>query len=77
MVMPDADFELQFGPVWLWVEQGRTGNWTELRWQRAHCCAELTRGAWEVLGVNVDFQIYPESWSEMTFMSPRLLVVKL
>lgn len=64
LLLPDVEFEKLFGPVQQWVEEGRTGNWSEVRWNWSKYCTRLTHSGWEELGTNIDFQIYPESWAK-------------
>lgn len=75
LLLPDDKFEELFGPVRRWVIEGETGNWTELRWNWSRLCTKLTKEACEVLGANIDFQIYPESWARMEYgREPRILL---
>jgi hypothetical protein len=67
--LDDDDFALRYlGAVSAriavprWIEQGRTGQWTKIRWDWSADCTKRTKRAWKVTNLNVDFQVYPASW---------------
>lgn len=68
--LPDEEFGLRYGlamnaeeAVKRWVEQGATGEWTNIRWRWSDDCVKRTKRAWKNTNLNVDFQVYPESYA--------------
>ena len=59
--MPDSDFEVRFGNVQDWVNEGGSGQWTDVRWRWSRQCVKDTKAGWYATGLNIDFQIYPKS----------------
>jgi hypothetical protein len=66
-ILSDAQFAERFGPVDVWVREGETGQWTDVRLKWSRFCTRLTKQAWRLTGQNVDFQVYPRSWSEKEY----------
>lgn len=71
MYMADDEFERRFGPVDKWVEEGGTGDWTEVRWRWSQTCVKECKDAWFAMKLNVDFQIYPVSHCEKAYSRQR------
>lgn len=80
--LPDADFALHYAGaksaetvVARWIEQGLTGQWTQLRFRWSADCTKRTKRAWKLTNQNVDFQVYPLSWCEQHYAdAPRLRI---
>jgi hypothetical protein len=80
--LDDDDFTLRYASavcsanaVKQWLEEGHTGAWTQLRWNWSADCTKRTKHAWKLTNMNVDFQVYPETYCEMRFSSaPRLRI---
>lgn len=67
--LPDADFALRYAGamsaemvVKKWTEQGLTGAWTQIRWRWSADCVKRVMRAWKLTNINIDFQVYPQSW---------------
>jgi hypothetical protein len=69
--MPDDLFNVRFGLVKLWIEEGATGNYTNLRWKWSEECVDKTQKGWNDTLMNIDFQIYPKSYCEAMFKDKK------
>lgn len=56
-LISDWDFELRFGPVLEFLEEGQTGKYTEIRWSWARECSKQWRAGCSETGMNLDFKI--------------------
>lgn len=71
--LSDYDFSLRYGDPGQWMTEGCTGEWTDVRWRWSDDCVKQTKRAARRTGLNVDFQIYPEShWNALYADSPRV-----
>ena len=57
--IPDREFELRYGSVNDWVEQGKTGLWTEIRWKWANDCIKKSSDIIKSTGIQIDFKVQP------------------
>jgi hypothetical protein len=64
LVLADSAFAQRYGlsPA-AWKREGDTGDWSEARWSWAAECAGLALAASELMGVEVDFQVQPQSYA--------------
>jgi hypothetical protein len=62
--LPDSDFKRMFGDPKKWETEGDRGTWTDLRWKWSDECVKMSRWWFEHTGLNIDFQIYPESYGK-------------
>ncbi len=70
----DIQFWDRFGASQKWMEEGETGDWTEVRWVWSEVCTAWTKEGCDCTGLNIDFQIYPfEKWLEF-LGQPQLLL---
>lgn len=62
-IIPDEEFEMRYGPVKDWEEEGRTGIWTEGRWKWADDCAKKWRHGQQFIQNRgtIDFKVLPQS----------------
>jgi len=59
--MEDRWFEIHFGPVADWEEQGKTGHWGRARHSWSRFCVVLTGWGIQMTGLNLDVQVKPAS----------------
>lgn len=58
-VIPNDEFTLRFGDVYKWLDEGGTGQWTDVRWRWSdHCVKKWKQGCLET-GLNLDFKVIP------------------
>jgi hypothetical protein len=69
--MPDAEFEVRFGSVRRWLDEGAIGNWTQVRWRWSDECVKRSKQAWQEISGLVDFQVYPASYCRRLFAKKR------
>lgn len=80
--LPDADFALRYAgamkaeaAVARWVEQGLTGAWQRIRWRWSADCTHHTKRTWKLTNLNIDFQVYPMSYCQVSYAdAPRLRI---
>lgn len=80
--LADDDFALHYSgavsasvAIPRWIEQGRTGQWTKIRWDWSADCTKRTKRAWKLTNLNIDFQVYPASWcSEHYANEPKIRI---
>lgn len=66
--LPDGAFEARYGgTVADWIEQGRTGQWGDVRWNWSKDCTRQTHRGWRETPMNVDLQVYPASWGAQEY----------
>lgn len=71
--LPDDDFTRMFGSVAAWEEQGNTGLWTDVRHHWSQECVKGSKEFYYRTGLNVDFQVYPETYALGVYRKrPRL-----
>lgn len=76
ITIPDEDFAARFGgTAQEWAAQGETGEWGSVRWKWSDECVKLTKRHWKTTALNVDIQIYPESYVQKKYADlPRLRI---
>lgn len=52
-------FRVRFGDPERWRQEGRTGQYTCVRWRWSDECVKRTRQGWRETRLNVDVQLYP------------------
>lgn len=67
IIVPDEEFVIRFGNVEEWEIEGATGEWTDIRWKWADECIKRVKSGWGATGLNIDFQIYPESHTKRVY----------
>lgn len=76
LILPDEQFEILIGNVNSWIYQIETGQWKEECYKWSKMCTQETHYFWHETGLNIDFQIYPESFSRKRYGHlPKLLLV--
>lgn len=75
--LPDNAFEARYGgTVADWIEQGRTGQWGDVRWNWSEDCTRQTHLGWRETPMNVDLQVYPASWATQEYGErPRVVLI--
>lgn len=57
--IPDKEFELRFGSVDDWMQEGGTGLWTDVRWKWASRCAKDSLDGMKETKLQIDFKVQP------------------
>lgn len=57
--IPDNEFQLRYGDVNAWMDQGLTGIWTEIRWRWPDDCVKRSLDGMEATGLIIDFKVQP------------------
>lgn len=60
-IISDKSFEIRFGNVDDWMQQGGTGLWTEVRWKWADASVRTTEEGMSLTKLPIDFKVYPET----------------
>lgn len=71
IVLSELAFTRRFGDPKTWQEEGITGRWTDVRWRWSNEC--IKQGLWAsgYTGLNVDFQIFPDSAAKIYKVRPK------
>jgi hypothetical protein len=77
IILPDEDFERHFGDVDAWCHEGTSGQWTEIRWRWSDACVRGSKQGWRECALNIDFQIYPESYADIIYPEGSFPRIKL
>lgn len=56
-IIPDREFELRYGPVELWGQEGDTGLWAETRWKWSDDCVKKSLHGMEETKLCIDFKV--------------------
>jgi hypothetical protein len=73
ITLADADFKARYGDPHKWEMEGCNGEWTDIRWRWSDDCVKRSKQLSAILGLNVDFQVYPRSYARKRFKGkPRL-----
>jgi hypothetical protein len=72
ITLSDADFATRYGDPKAWVDEGRTGKWTDVRWRWSDDCVKQSKVASSRLQLNCDVQVYPASYAKAFAGKPRL-----
>ena len=80
LILPDDVFALRYANsyrsdavVQQWVKEGDTGHFTDLRWDWSDECVRYARHGARHTRLNIDFQVYPESYHQRFFADkPRV-----
>jgi len=59
--MDNKWFEVHFGPIATWEEEGKTGRWGPARHSWSRLCVALTAWGVQMTGLNLDVQVKPAS----------------
>jgi len=59
--IPDEEFQLRYGSVNDWMQEGGTGLWTEVRWRWSDDCVKRALDGMDYTGLIVDFKVQPMS----------------
>ncbi len=65
--MPDSIFKKLFGSPEIWEQEGKTGQWTNIRSGWSDICVKITEDGWEHTQLQLDCQICPLSYSERAY----------
>lgn len=57
--IPDDEFELRYGDVNLWLQEGGTGLWTDVRWKWADDCVKKSLDGMRCTKLQIDFKVQP------------------
>ena len=57
--IPDNEFELRYGSVDDWCQEGGTGLWTEVRWKWADDCSKKSLDGMRDTKLQIDFKVQP------------------
>jgi hypothetical protein len=57
--IPDHEFELRYGSVNDWLQEGGTGLWTEVRWKWSDDCVKKSLDGMRDTGLQIDFKVQP------------------
>lgn len=57
--IPDAEFELRYGSVGQWSDEGGTGIYTEVRWKWGDDCVKRSLDGMQDTGLIIDFKVQP------------------
>lgn len=57
--IPDEEFELRYGKVGIWLQEGETGLWTEVRWKWADDCVKKSLDGMRDTKLQIDFKVQP------------------
>jgi hypothetical protein len=82
IILSDYEFGCRYGILYQalectkqWIEEGSTGKWTNIRWKWSDDCTKITRRGWNITNLNIDFQVYPESYCENRYKGlPKLKI---
>ena len=81
IILSDYEFGCRYGTprqalvsTQEWIDASATGNWTKVRWKWSDDCVKRTRIAWRDTNLNIDFQVYPESFAKMYEHQPKLQI---
>lgn len=72
ITLSDLEFRRRFGDAQAWEAEGRSGVYTQVRWGWSDRCVKDSKDGYNVTGLNVDCQIYPESHARHYRNRPRL-----
>lgn len=66
-VLPDEDFEIRYGSVAQWVDQGESGMWDVVRRKWSQDCVKKSTHGIRETRLDIDFKVLPKSWSEESY----------
>lgn len=58
-VLPDDEFEMRYGSVQQWIEEGESGMWTDVRWNWSDDCIKKWKHGVRETKLNLDFKVQP------------------
>lgn len=63
-ILPDEDFEIRYGSISEWVDQGESGMWKTVRHKWSQDCVKKTKHGIKETRLDIDFKVVPKSWSD-------------
>lgn len=76
--IPDKEFELRFGNVDDWMQEGGTGLWTDVRWKWASRCAKDSLDGMKETKLQIDFKVQPMAlFNRYSYVHKAFLPVRL
>ena len=68
-IIPDIEFEYRYGSVFDWIEEGDTGQWTDVRWIWSRDCVQRWREGCIYTKMNLDFKVLPRSYHDQIYLN--------
>lgn len=72
VLLSKSRFAALYGDEDQWIEEGRSGHWSGMRWRWSADCVKYARSAALATDLNVDFQVYPPKYWRKFAKLPRI-----